>query len=56
MPSARRVSFPGEHLPLVEIAQHYSDIEAAVRDYFLLSNKRYPYPRTRSPISEEDKS
>ena len=34
MPSARRVTFSGEHLPLVEIAQYYSDIEAAVRKYF----------------------
>ena len=38
MPSARRVTFSGEHLPLVEIAQYYSDIEASVRDYFSFDN------------------
>ena len=38
MPSARRVSFSGEHLPLVEIAQYYSDIEASVRNYFSFNN------------------
>ena len=38
MPSARRVTFSGEHLPLVEIAQHYSDIEASVRNYFSFDN------------------
>ena len=38
MPSARRVTFSGEHLPLVEIAQYYSDIEASVRNYFSFGN------------------
>ena len=38
MPSARRVTFSGEHLLLVEIAQHYSDIEASVRNYFSSDN------------------
>ena len=34
MPSSRRVTFSGEHLPLVQIAQYYSDIETSVRNYF----------------------
>ena len=38
MPSARRVTFSGEHLPLVEIARYYSDIEASVRNYFSFNN------------------
>lgn len=38
MPRVRRVTFSGEHLPLVEIAQHYSDIEASVRNYFSFDN------------------
>ena len=38
MPSARRVTFSGEHLPLVEIVQHYSDIEVSVRNYFSADN------------------
>ena len=38
MPSARRVTFSGEHLPLVQIAQYYSDIEASVRNYFSFDN------------------
>ncbi|MXW77780.1 MAG: hypothetical protein F4Z57_02090 [Gemmatimonadetes bacterium] len=40
MPSARRVTFSGEHLPLVQIAQYYSDIEASVRNYFSFENQR----------------
>ena len=38
MPRVRRVTFSGEHRPLVEIAQHYSDIEASVRNYFSYDN------------------
>ena len=38
MPSARRVTFSGEHLSLVEIAQYYNDIEASVRNYFSFDN------------------
>ena len=38
MPRARRVTFSGEHLPLVQIAQYYSDIEASVRNYFSFDN------------------
>ena len=40
MPSARRVTFSGEHLPLVQIAQYYSDIEASVKNYFSFDNRR----------------
>ncbi len=40
MPRARRVTFSGEHLPLVQIAQYYSDIEASVRSYFSFDNLR----------------
>ncbi len=39
MPSARRVTFSGEHLPLVQIAQYYSDIEASVRNHFSFDNR-----------------
>ena len=38
MPSARRVTFSGEHLSLVEIAQYYNDIEASLRSYFSFNN------------------
>ena len=38
MPSARRITFSGEHLSLVEIVQYYSDIEASVKNYFSFSN------------------
>ena len=38
MPSAPRVTFSGEHLPLVQIAQYYSDIEASVKNYFSFEN------------------
>ena len=39
MPSARRVTFSGEHLPLVQIAQYYNDVEASVRNYFSFENQ-----------------
>ena len=38
MPSARRITFSGEHLSLVEIVQYYSDIEVSVKNYFSFNN------------------
>ena len=38
MPNVRRITFSGQHLPLAQIAQYYSDIEASVRNYFSFPN------------------
>ena len=38
MLSVRRITFSGEHLRLVRIAQYYNDIEASVRRYFSFNN------------------
>ena len=41
MPNVRRITFSGQHLPLAQIAQYYSDIEASVRNYFSSINPRF---------------
>ena len=38
MPNVRRITFSGQHLQIVQIAQYYSDIEASVRNYFSFPN------------------
>ena len=41
MPNVRRITFSGQHLPLAQIAQYYSDIEASVRNFFSSINPRF---------------